>query len=126
MLCSGARACGVAILARPDALTAAVIIWLYGAVVAWKLVRALPDRWPRMIRRTLLAAVGPIGAVAGTMYFNFLRFGSVLQFGYTEDRARFVLDPAQIANVDRRLSCQPWAKCLSIRATVDSCSRSGP
>jgi hypothetical protein len=31
------------------------------------------------------------------MYFNFLRFGSVLQFGYTEDRARFVLDVAQIA-----------------------------
>jgi hypothetical protein len=30
------------------------------------------------------------------MYFNYLRFGSVLQFGYTEDRARFVLDVAQI------------------------------
>jgi len=57
----------------------------------------LPDRSSRMIRRTLLAAAGPIGAVAGSMYFNYLRFGSVLQFGYTEDRARFVLDAPQIA-----------------------------
>ncbi len=93
----GGASLGVAILARPDAVPAAVIIWLYGAAVAWKLVRDLPDRWPRMIRRTLLAAVGPLGAVAGSMYFNYLRFGSVLQFGYTEDRARFVLDAAQIA-----------------------------
>ena len=30
------------------------------------------------------------------MYFNYLRFGSILQFGYIEDRARFVLDVAQI------------------------------
>jgi hypothetical protein len=92
----GGLSLGVAILARPDAVPAAVIIWLYGAAVAWKLVRDLPDRWSRMMRRTLLAAVGPLGAVAGSMYFNFLRFGSVLQFGYTEDRARFVLDVPQI------------------------------
>ena len=93
----GGASLGVAILARPDAVPAAVIIWLYGVTVAWKLVRDLPDRWPRMIRRTLLAAVGPLGAVAGSTYFNYLRFGSALQFGYTEDRARFVLDVAQIA-----------------------------
>jgi len=93
----GGLSLGVAILARPDAVPAAVIIWLYGVAVAWKLVRDLPDRWPRMMRRTLVAAVGPLGAVAGSMYFNYLRFGSVLQFGYTEDRARFVLDIAQIA-----------------------------
>ncbi|MFZ2064262.1 MAG: tetratricopeptide repeat protein, partial [Candidatus Binatus sp.] len=93
----GGASLGVAILARPDAVPAAVIIWLYGVAVAWKLVRDLPDRWPRMTRRTLLAVVGPICAVAGTMYFNYLRFGSVLQFGYTEDRARFVLDLVQIA-----------------------------
>jgi hypothetical protein len=92
----GGASLGVAILARPDAVPAAVIIWLYGVAVAWKLVRGLPDRWSRIIRRTLLAAVGPLGAVAGSMYFNYLRFGSVLQFGYTEDRARFVLDLAQI------------------------------
>jgi hypothetical protein len=76
---------------------AAVIIWLYGAAVAWKLIRELPDRTARMIRRTILAAAGPLCAVAGSMYFNFLRFGSVTQFGYWEDRARFVLDAAQIA-----------------------------
>ncbi len=93
----GGLSLGVAILARPDAVPAAVIIWFYGAAVAWKLVRDFPDRWSRMMRRTLLAAVGPLGAVAGSMYFNFLRFGSVLQFGYTEDRARFVLDVPQIA-----------------------------
>ncbi|MGB9381753.1 hypothetical protein [Candidatus Binatus sp.] len=93
----GGASLGVAILARPDAVPASVIIWLYGAAVAWKVTRELPDRTSRMIRRTLLAAAGPIGAVAGSMYFNYLRFGSVLQFGYTEDRARFVLDVAQIA-----------------------------
>jgi len=93
----GGASLGVAILARPDAVPAAVIIWLYGAAIAWKLVRDLPDRTSRMIRRTLLSIAGPIGAVAGSMYFNYLRFGSVLQFGYTEDRARFVLDLGQIA-----------------------------
>ena len=87
----------MAILARPDAVPAAVVLWLYGAAVAWKLVRTLDDRWSRMIRRAGLATVGPLGAVAGSMYFNYLRFGSVIQFGYTEDRARFVLDAGQIA-----------------------------
>ncbi len=32
----GGASLGVAILARPDAVPAAVIIWLYGAMVAWK------------------------------------------------------------------------------------------
>ncbi|MGB3551577.1 MAG: hypothetical protein WA993_12845 [Candidatus Binatus sp.] len=93
----GGLSLGVAILARPDAVPAAVVLWLYGAAVAWKLVRTLDDRWSRMIRRAGLATVGPLGAVAGSMYFNYLRFGSVIQFGYTEDRARFVLDAGQIA-----------------------------
>jgi hypothetical protein len=93
----GGASLGVAILTRPDALTAVIILWLYGAAVAWKLVRTLDDRWSRMIRRTLIAAVGPLCGAAGSMYFNYLRFGSVVQFGYIEDRARFVLDPAQIA-----------------------------
>jgi hypothetical protein len=57
----------------------------------------LDDRWSRMIRRTLLAAAGPLCGAAGSMYFNYLRFGSVVQFGYIEDRARFVLDAPQIA-----------------------------
>ena len=122
----GGLSLGVAILARPDAVPAAVIIWLYGVAVAWKLVRDLPDRWPRMMRRTLLAVVGPMGAVAGTMYFNYLRFGSVLQFGYTEDRARFVLDLRSDRQSDRRLSCQSGPKCFSFRATTDSCCGSGP
>ena len=93
----GGLSLGVAILARPDAVPAAVVLWLYGAAVAWKLVRTLDDRWSRMIRQAGLATVGPLGAVAGSMYFNYLRFGSVIQFGYTEDRARFVLDVGQIS-----------------------------
>jgi hypothetical protein len=93
----GGASLGVAILARPDAVPAAVIIWLYGTAVAWQLIGESPDRTSRMIRRTVLAAAGPIGAVAGSMYFNYLRFGSVTQFGYWEDRARFVLDVPQIA-----------------------------
>src|SRR5208282_2578542 len=93
----GGISLGVAILARPDAVPAAVVIWVFGAIVAWKLVDNFPDRFPRTVRRTILALVGPIGAVAGSMYFNYLRFGNVVQFGYTEDRARFVLDIPQIA-----------------------------
>jgi hypothetical protein len=93
----GGISLGVAILARPDAVPAAVVIWMYGAIVAWKLVENFPDRFSRTIRRTILALAGPIGAVAGSMYFNYLRFGNVVQFGYTEDRARFVLDIPQIA-----------------------------
>jgi hypothetical protein len=93
----GGMSLGVAMLARPDAVPAAVVLWLYGIAAAWRLVRNFSDRWPRMIRRTLLSGVGPLGAIAGTMYFNFLRFGSVTQFGYTESRARFVIDVAQVA-----------------------------
>jgi hypothetical protein len=93
----GGLSLGVAMLARPDAAPAAVVIWLYGAAVAWKLVRNLPDRWPRTIRRTLLALVGPLGGVVGSMYFNYLRFGSLTQFGYTSDQDHFVIDAAHTA-----------------------------
>ena len=92
----GGLALGVAMLARPDAVPAAVVLWLYGVVAAWKLVRDMPDRWLRTVPRTLLAGVGPAGAIAGVMYFNYLRFGSVTQFGYTEERERFVIDLVQI------------------------------
>jgi hypothetical protein len=93
----GGLSLGVAVLARPDAAPAAVVIWLYGTAVAWKLVRSLPDRWPRMIRRTLLASAGPLGGVAASMYFNYLRFGSFIQFGYTKDQDNFVIGAAHIA-----------------------------
>jgi len=93
----GGLALGVAIMARPDAGPSAVVIWLYGAIAAWMLARNLPDRMPRTIRRTLLAAAGPAAAVAGCLYFNYLRFGGFTQFGYTKDREHFVLDAVQIA-----------------------------
>jgi len=92
----GGLCLGVAILSRPDALTAVVVLWLYGAASAWRVVRDFGDRWPRMVRRTILAAAGPLCGAAGSMYFNYLRFGNILQFGYIEDRARFVLDVPQI------------------------------
>lgn len=92
----GGACLGVAILSRPDALTAVIVLWLYSAAAAWKLVWTLDDRWPRMIRRVILASAGPLCGAAGSMYFNYLRFGNILQFGYIEDRARFVLDLAQI------------------------------
>jgi hypothetical protein len=92
----GGLALGVAMLARPDAVPAAVVLWLYGIIAAWKLVRNMSDRWLRAIRRTLFAGVGPAGAIAGVMYFNYLRFGSAAQFGYTRERERFVVDLVQI------------------------------
>jgi hypothetical protein len=93
----GGLSLGVAVLARPDSVPAVVIVWLYGVAVAWKPVASLSERWALMTRRTLLAAVGPISGAAGSMYFNYLRFGNAIQFGYYEDRARFVLDPVQIS-----------------------------
>ncbi len=93
----GGLSLAVAILTRPDAAPAAVVIWAYGAAVAWKLLRNSSDRWPRMIRRTLLATVGPLGGVAGFMYFNYLRFGSFIRFGYTQNQDNFVIGAAHIA-----------------------------
>ncbi len=93
----GGLSLGVAILARPNAVPAAVVLWVYGAIASWKLVRDLPDRWPRVIRRSFLAAAGSAAGAAGCLYFNFLRFGSFTQFGYWKDRERFVIDAAQIA-----------------------------
>jgi hypothetical protein len=93
----GGVSLGIAILARADAAAAAIVLWLYGAAIAWKLVRDLPDRWWRMMWQTILSAAGPILALAGYMYFNYLRFGSLLRSGYTSERERFVFDPAQIA-----------------------------
>ena len=93
----GGLSLGVAMLARADAAPAALILLMYCGMVRWKLVRALPDRWPWMIRQMFLASTGPLLALAGYMYFNYLRFGSVLQSGYTSERQRFVLDLAQSA-----------------------------
>jgi hypothetical protein len=87
---------GVAILSRPDALTAVIVLWLYSVGSAWKVVRDFDDRWPRVVRRAILAAAGPLCGAAGSLYFNYLRFGDILQYGYIEDRARFVLDLPQI------------------------------
>ena len=122
----GGASLGVAMLARPDAVPAAVIIWLYGAAVAWKVVRELPDRTSRMIRRTILAAAGPIGAVAGSTYFNYLRFGSVIQFGYYRGSSAIRARRPPDCQSDNRLSSQPRAKRLSVRAAADSHSRGGP
>ena len=92
----GGLSLGVAILARADAAPAALILLMYCTAVRWKLVRNLPDRSLQMIRQMFLATAGPLLALAGYMYFNYLRFGSVLQSGYTSERERFVLDLAQI------------------------------
>ena len=93
----GGLSLGVAMLARPDAAPSAVVLWLYGIAAAWKLVQDLPDRRRRIIRQMLLASVGPIAGIAGTMYFNYLKFGSISQFGYsTMAKSRFAIDAAQI------------------------------
>jgi hypothetical protein len=96
----GGLSLGVAMLVRPDAAPAAVVLWIYGVAAAWKLVQHFPDRWPRMIRRTLLAAAGPLGAVAGSTYFNYLRFGWAIRFGMVgeRERDRLVIDLTQIAH----------------------------
>jgi len=92
----GGLSLGVAMLARPNAVPPAVVLWLYGVVAAWKLIRNLPDRWPRTMRRSLLAAAGPAAGTAGYLYFNYLRFGSFSDFGYLREQDRFVLDAVQI------------------------------
>src|SRR6266446_3878695 len=92
----GGLALGVAIMTRPNAAPAAVVLWLYGAVAAWKLVRDLPDRWPRAIRRSVIAAAGPAASIAGYLYYNELRFGGITQFGYAKERDRLVIDTGQM------------------------------
>jgi hypothetical protein len=63
----GGLSLGMAMLARPDAAPAAVVIWLYGAAVAWKLVQNFPDRRARMMRAMGLATAGPLAAIAGSL-----------------------------------------------------------
>jgi hypothetical protein len=93
----GGLSLGIAILARPDATAAAAVLWLYGVIAAWQLVRNYPDRWRRMIRRSVLAGAGPAICVAGYCYYNFLKFGGVTEFGYTRDWEHLRIDPSQIA-----------------------------
>ena len=101
----GGLALGVAMMSRPNAGPTAIVIWLYGAAAAWKLVGDAPDRWRQAIRRSVLAALGPMAGAACYLYFNYLRFGSVVRFGYDfageipgyTGREKLVFDPHQIA-----------------------------
>ena len=97
----GGLSLGIAMLSRPNATTSAIVLWLYGIVTAWKLVRNLPDCWPREIRQGLLATTGPAAAVIGYLYFNYLKFGSITNFGYrlgdAIGREGLTVNAAQIA-----------------------------
>lgn len=97
----GGLSLGVVILSRPNAGPAAFILWLYGMAVAWKLVRDLPDRRLRALRQGLFAAAGPAAGAAGCLYFNYLRFGSITDFGYAlgeaAGRTGLAVNAAQIA-----------------------------
>ena len=68
---------------------------------AWKLIGDLPDRWPRAIRQGLLATAGPAAAVIGYLYFNYLKFESITNFGYklgdATGREGLVVNAAQMA-----------------------------
>ncbi len=97
----GGLSLGVAILSRPNAGPSAIVLWLYGMAMAWKLVGDLPYRWPRVIRQGLLATVGPAAGVIGYLYFNYLKFGSITSFGYhlgdATGREGLVVNAAQMA-----------------------------
>src|SRR5438445_3647503 len=71
----GGLSLGIAILTRPDAAPAAALLWAYGAVTAWRTVANLPGRWARMIKRSVVAGIGPAASVAGYLYYNDLKFG---------------------------------------------------
>jgi hypothetical protein len=61
------------------------------------MLASAPDRWARMIRRALLAGVGPAASAAGYLYYNYLRFGGLTQFGYTDSKERLAIHAAQNA-----------------------------
>jgi hypothetical protein len=90
-------ALGIALLARPDATVAGTVLWGYGAIAAWRMLASAPDRWARMIRLALLAGVGPAASAAGYLYYNYLRFGGLTQFGYTDSKERLAIHAAQNA-----------------------------
>jgi hypothetical protein len=97
----GGLSLGLAVLSRPNAGPSAIVLWLYGMAAAWKLVGDLPDRWRRAICQGLLAAAGPAAAVVGYLYFNYLKFGSITNFGYklgdATGREGLVVNAAQMA-----------------------------
>lgn len=97
----GGLSLGVAMLSRPNAGPSAIVLWLYGMVTAWKLVGDFPDRWPRATRQGLLAAAGPAAGLIGYLYFNYLKFGSITNFGYrlgnATGREGLMLNAAQMA-----------------------------
>lgn len=90
----GGLALGVAILTRPNAEPGAAVLGIYGAAVAWSLIRNFPDRYRRALRWSALSAVGPVASVAGYLYYNYLRLGNFFHFAYNRPDDHMVVDPA--------------------------------
>jgi hypothetical protein len=72
-------AMGAAMLGRPHV---ALLVPLLVAV-AWTKTRTQPDAYRRLVRWLVLCALPTMGAVAGLLVYNKLRFGSLFEFGYT-------------------------------------------
>lgn len=92
---AGGVALGVAMLARPNAGPAAVVLALYGLAVA----RSQPgsDTIRSLFAVAVRLAIGPAIAAGLLLYFNWLQFGTPFSFGYTDPQEGFTLDPTHMA-----------------------------
>ena len=79
----GGLSLGIALLVRPTAAPAAVVLWIYGGLVAWKETWGEGDRRQRLIRAACFATLAPLLCVVLYLYYNYLQFGNFLQFGYS-------------------------------------------
>ena len=76
----GGLSIGLAMLARPNAAPAAVVIWLYGALVARAQAKN-GDRgpWLSMVARS---AAGPAVSVVLYLMYNYVQYGDIFKTGY--------------------------------------------
>jgi hypothetical protein len=85
---------GVAVLARPNIFT----VWplLAGIYLYLNQKQGLPFSWRRLISWTICTAIPLAAAAAGLLYYNHIRFGNWLDFGYVDiTSAEFITQAVQ-------------------------------
>jgi tetratricopeptide (TPR) repeat protein len=80
----GGLSLGLALLSRPNTLPAAVVIWVYGAIVASaKTDPEIRRSWLRIVARS---SAGPATGAFLYLMYNYVQFGNVLDSGYGDEQ----------------------------------------